>query len=1061
MLLIIIIGALSSVTSYGVDKSLWVGEVYTWDFSGSVFGSTRNMKVWTDGANLNVSGSGFSRKISARRYFSGTETVVAEWDYSLYYGGPTTHSRVELKVGCNENPVSISPKTLTMNVGDTYWLGYTHQYNANPYVGNAQVSFSGGGTSASVSYQGLVTATAPGVAYARVHSNLSGDNDQALCEITVLEVQPTGATTQNYQLLADQSIDLTVSVSPSNATIHSKKWYVKSGSDIVSISGSSLTGLWPGTAEIYCMINDKIRSNDATVVVSKPKLNTSSCSPETGSTGNSVFVTPSVTYSHTLSIGENFGSISLKCGGNSIEGEASISGRTVQFHSSHPLKPFTEYTFSVPRDAIKNKWGSPAQNDVTVSFTTGDLLTAQISFLPVSGSFLTRSDCVTISSVPWDANIYYTIDGSNPTTSSPLYTGPFNIDGDIVVKALAVREGYKDSEISVAEFFKSQSEIIDYYPSPDDSIFNYLSVSPHIVLSGIMEQSNNFRRIALTDSEGKEVEGKAFLTGNMIVYVPDAPLHNAAVYKMDIPYDAVKTSNGEIFRGFNWSFTTPTIATKVGMRGDESVFVLSEDGVLKTRGMKYTGYDFAQGSIPYENLDNLEEIVSDVDLFATGYHHYWTYDHGLLSGHGMAFCGEWSGFKDMIAQVTCKTVKAGFQTTAVITNDGSLWMNGRNDFCQQFEGTDSTRKELIKVAENVIDVALGNSFSLYVDVDHNLWSVGRNHKGQLGDGTFVDRRNPVKIMDGVEKVYASASGYFAACIKEDGSLLTWGDNFCGQLGREAKECSNTPELVINNAVNAALGENHMLAIDGEDKLFAWGSNRYGQIATNEISQSKPTLMAEDIADVAAGPNSTLILGLDGKVTGWGRKTNNNFGGDEGKAHGFVVCDGLTRSPLENVMVFPTRMEAKPNSEFALVAYQLPMTADYASVEWSSDNPEIASVDGNGKIITGQLGETIVRVKFTDRLGRSKEGTATVVSTENPNTAIDVLNPDRCVWNAYGQEGKVIVEGAVIGDTYMLYNLQGMILATQKANSDKILFDGLPTGAYLVRSGIRTVKVICK
>lgn len=49
-----------------------------------------------------------------------------------------------------------------------------------------------------------------------------------------------------------------------------------------------------------------------------------------------------------------------------------------------------------------------------------------------------------------DAAIYYTLDGTTPSTESTLYTEPISIDEDITVKALAVKEGYTDSDI--AEF---------------------------------------------------------------------------------------------------------------------------------------------------------------------------------------------------------------------------------------------------------------------------------------------------------------------------------------------------------------------------------------------------------------------------------------------------------------------------------------------------------------------------------------------------------------------------------------------------------------------------------
>lgn len=49
-----------------------------------------------------------------------------------------------------------------------------------------------------------------------------------------------------------------------------------------------------------------------------------------------------------------------------------------------------------------------------------------------------------------DAAIYYTLDGTTPSTDSALYAEPISITEDITVKAIAVKEGYTDSDI--AEF---------------------------------------------------------------------------------------------------------------------------------------------------------------------------------------------------------------------------------------------------------------------------------------------------------------------------------------------------------------------------------------------------------------------------------------------------------------------------------------------------------------------------------------------------------------------------------------------------------------------------------
>ena len=50
------------------------------------------------------------------------------------------------------------------------------------------------------------------------------------------------------------------------------------------------------------------------------------------------------------------------------------------------------------------------------------------------------------------AAIHYTVDGSDPTTASTLYTAPFQVAVDTTVKARAFLAGYNDSPVSSAVF---------------------------------------------------------------------------------------------------------------------------------------------------------------------------------------------------------------------------------------------------------------------------------------------------------------------------------------------------------------------------------------------------------------------------------------------------------------------------------------------------------------------------------------------------------------------------------------------------------------------------------
>ncbi len=72
------------------------------------------------------------------------------------------------------------------------------------------------------------------------------------------------------------------------------------------------------------------------------------------------------------------------------------------------------------------------------------------SFSPVAGSYEGTQN-VTISSTT-GATIYYTTDGTTPSTSSSVYSSPIAVSADMTIKAYATLANYDDSEVATAEY---------------------------------------------------------------------------------------------------------------------------------------------------------------------------------------------------------------------------------------------------------------------------------------------------------------------------------------------------------------------------------------------------------------------------------------------------------------------------------------------------------------------------------------------------------------------------------------------------------------------------------
>jgi hypothetical protein len=74
------------------------------------------------------------------------------------------------------------------------------------------------------------------------------------------------------------------------------------------------------------------------------------------------------------------------------------------------------------------------------------------TFSPLPGKYI-GSVSVTLSDATSNSTIYYTLDGSPPTTSSPVYEVPFTISsGYVIVRAIATISGYPPGPEAVGAY---------------------------------------------------------------------------------------------------------------------------------------------------------------------------------------------------------------------------------------------------------------------------------------------------------------------------------------------------------------------------------------------------------------------------------------------------------------------------------------------------------------------------------------------------------------------------------------------------------------------------------
>ena len=147
------------------------------------------------------------------------------------------------------------------------------------------------------------------------------------------------------------------------------------------------------------------------------------------------------TISNVDTIGGQLVSISSATNDSTICYTTDGTDPTTSGTKTHYTAPFTiTTTKSIKAVAIKN--GMVNSTETSKEVRVSQVETPVIS--PESISF-SVSQQVTISCNTSDATIYYTTDGSEPTTASFPYSSPFTISATTTVKAIAIKSGMSNS----------------------------------------------------------------------------------------------------------------------------------------------------------------------------------------------------------------------------------------------------------------------------------------------------------------------------------------------------------------------------------------------------------------------------------------------------------------------------------------------------------------------------------------------------------------------------------------------------------------------------------------
>ena len=236
-----------------------------------------------------------------------------------------------------------------------------------------------------------------------------------------------------------------------------------------------------------------------------------------------------------------------------------------------------------------------------------------------------------------------------------------------------------------------------------------------------------------------------------------------------------------------------------------------------------------------------------------------------------------------------KSVACGFNHTAAIKTDGTLWAWGSNsgNLGDNTNVDKSSPVQTITFGTNWKQVSAGENHMAAVKSDGTLWSCGLNSSGQLGENTVISRSSPVQtITFGTNWKQVFCGTNHTAAIKADGTLWSWGLGTSGQLGDNTILSKSSPVQTVAYGTNwkqvAVNTGSNTAAIKADGTLWSWGLGTSGQLGDNTIlSKSSPVQTVAygtnwKQVSVSAGSNTAAIK-ADGTLWSWGSGTTGQLG----------------------------------------------------------------------------------------------------------------------------------------------------------------------------------------
>jgi alpha-tubulin suppressor-like RCC1 family protein len=186
----------------------------------------------------------------------------------------------------------------------------------------------------------------------------------------------------------------------------------------------------------------------------------------------------------------------------------------------------------------------------------------------------------------------------------------------------------------------------------------------------------------------------------------------------------------------------------------------------------------------------------------------------------------------------------------------------------------------------VISVSAGSSHSLFLSSQGRAYSCGDNIFGQLGLNSNDNQSAPIWIesLRTEEIIDVSAGTIHSLFLTSQGQVYGCGSNKRGQLGTENQIEKKIPTLIESiksvKVIAISAGRCHSLILDHRGQVFGFGDNENGQLGLgDQANRYLPVLVlrVNKIVAISAGGFHSLVLNDQGQIYSFGSNSSGQLG----------------------------------------------------------------------------------------------------------------------------------------------------------------------------------------